>query len=315
MASRRRNRAVAHHLAIIGGLALALLPLAGCAGGATTTTGGTTGGKIQVVAAENFWGSIATQLGGSRVAVTSIIANPATDPHDYEPTAQDARVFAGAQYAIVNGAGYDAWAQQALDANPSGARRVLDIGRLAGRTAGDNPHMWYSPSIVARVADQITADLKHLDGAGAAYYDQQHTAFKTVALKPYHDAIAAIAARYTGTPVGATESVFGDMAPALGLTLITPPSLMKAIAEGQDLTAGDKATMSQQIGQHQIKVLVFNSQNATSDVNGFVNQARAVGIPVVAMSETLSPVGASFQDWQVAQLKALDAALAQATGK
>ena len=290
-----------------------VLALASC--GSSSASGAVLTGKVQVVAAENFWGSIAAQVGGDHVNVTSIITNPATDPHDYEPTSQDARVFATTQYAIVNGAGYDTWAQQALDANPSDGRKELDVAKLAGRVDGDNPHMWYNPAIVNQVADQITADLKSLDAADAAYFDQQNVQFKTVALKQYDDLISSIKTTYAGTAVGATESIFEDLAPACGLNLITPPSLMKAIAEGEDLTADDKATMSQQIASKQIKVLVFNSQNTTSDVNGFVGEARAAGIPVISITETLSPAGASFQAWQVAQLQALQAALAQATGK
>jgi zinc/manganese transport system substrate-binding protein len=296
-----------------GALALGLfvLPLAACSGSANPSQDG---GKVRVVAAENFWGSIATQLGGDHATVSSIITNPATDPHDYEITPADARVFATTRYAIVNGAGYDTWAQQALDANPSPVRKELDVGKLAGRRDGDNPHMWYSPAIVQQVADQITADLKHLDAADAAYFDQQHDAFTTAALRQYRGLIATIKAQYAGTPVGATESIFEDMAPACGLTLITPPGLMKSIAEGTDLTAEEKATMNQQIAARQIKLLVYNAQNTTNDVNDFVGAARAVGIPVVSITETLSPTGASFQAWQVAQLRALQSALAQAAG-
>jgi zinc/manganese transport system substrate-binding protein len=174
--------------------------------------------------------------------------------------------------------------------------------------------MWYSPAIVQEVADQITADLKRLDPADAPYFDQQDTTFKTATLHPYNALIAAIKAQYAGTSVGATESLFEDMADACGLTLVTPLSLMRAVAEGQDLTAEDKATMNQQIAQKQIHVLVFNAQNTTNDVNGFVGAARAAGIPVVSLTETLSPAGASFQAWQVAQLRALQSALAQAAG-
>jgi zinc/manganese transport system substrate-binding protein len=297
-------------------LAVIVVVLTGCGSsvaGNGQPRGG--GGKVQVVAAENFWGSIAAQVGGDHVQVTSIITSPDTDPHDYEPTSQDARTFATAQYAIVNGAGYDTWAQQSLDANPNSARKELDVAELAGRANGDNPHMWYSPTIVNKVADQITKDLKSLDASDATYFDQQNQLFKTVTLKQYNDLIATIKSKYTGTPVGATESIFEDLAPALGLNLITPPSLMKAIAEGEDLTAEDKATMSQQIATKQIKVLVFNSQNTTNDVNGFVNEAKAAGIPIVSITETLSPAGASFQAWQVAQMQSLQAALVQATGK
>src|SRR5919109_1601805 len=127
----------------LGILVAASVAIAGCgAGGASTAASG----KLQVVAAENFWGSIAQQLGGDRVQVTSVIHNPATDPHDYEPTPADARTMAGAQLAIVNGVGYDPWAPKLLSANPVSGRVELNVGDLVGMKAGGNPHRWYSPT-------------------------------------------------------------------------------------------------------------------------------------------------------------------------
>ncbi len=191
-------------MALVLPVLLLVTQLAACS---TSTPPASGGGTISVVAAENFWGSIAAQVGGNHVHVTNIITSPDTDPHSYEPTSGDARAFAVAQYAIVNGAGYDVWAQKALDTNPGSGRKELDVGKLAGRKEGDNPHMWYSPAIVTQVANQITADLKGIDAADATYFDQQNAAFKTQALKGYSDLIAAIKAKYAGTPVGATESI------------------------------------------------------------------------------------------------------------
>ena len=98
-----------------------------------------------MVAAENFWGSIAAQLGGEQVEVHSIIVNPDTDPHSYEPTPRDARTLAGSQLAIVNGVGYDNWASKLLAASPQSGRVVLNVGDLLGLQRGDNPHRWYFP--------------------------------------------------------------------------------------------------------------------------------------------------------------------------
>jgi zinc/manganese transport system substrate-binding protein len=284
----------------------ALVALGGC--GLTTSTQ-VSNGKVEVVAAENFWGSIASQLGGDKVEVISIIANPATDPHVYEATANDARLIARAGYFIVNGAGYDPWAPKLAAANPVSGRRTLDVSVLAGVKEGGNPHMWYSPDIVGKVIDRITSDLGQLDANDAAYFDQQSAAYKTVGLKDYQDTIDAIKQKHARTPVGASESIFAYMAPALGLNLITPPDYMKAISEGTDPSAADKATVDRQVTTKQIKVFVFNSQNSTPDVQSIVSKARAAGIPVVQITETLSPAGADFQDWQTGQLKALLAAL------
>jgi zinc/manganese transport system substrate-binding protein len=298
--------------------------LAGALSGCTTSPGtaadngartGANSAVINVVAAENFWGSLAQQLGGAHVKVTSIIDNPDADPHDYEPTAADARTMAGAGLVVINGVGYDAWAAKLVDANPAAKRTVLTVGDLVGAKEGGNPHRWYNPDDVHKVIDQITADFKKVDPSDAAYFDIRHNAVLNTNLKTYFDLIGQIRAGYAGTPVGASESIFAMLAPATGLNLLTPASLLTAISEGSDPTAQDKATVDAQIKTKQIKVYVYNSQNATPDVQTQVDAAKAQGIPVTTITETLTPAGASFQDWQVAQLTALKQALATATGK
>jgi zinc/manganese transport system substrate-binding protein len=286
--------------------------LAGC--GTSASTGGGSG-KLRVVAAENFWGSIASQLGGERVQVTSIITSPAADPHDYEPTARDARTLAGARLVIVNGVGYDPWASKLLSANPVAGRQAVTVGSVVGVAAGGNPHRWYSPPDVQRVIDAITASYKQLDPGHDAYYDQQRTSFETHALGEYKRLIAAIKQHYAGVAVGASESIFEPLAQSLGLKLLTPPGFMNAVSEGADPTAADKNTVDRQIAQRQIKVWVYNSQNATPDVKRLTNAARSHGIQVATVTETPTPAGASFQDWQARELQALARSLAAATGR
>jgi len=289
--------------------------LTACGGGSTGSAAGSSSGKLQVVAAENFWGSIASQLGGSKVAVHSIIVNPDTDPHSYEPKASDGVVLAKSQMAIVNGIGYDAWASKLIAANPSSSRKVLDVGDLLGLVEGDNPHQWYSPSSVHRVINQIVADYKQLDPNDSAYFDQQRTKFETHGLAEYNKMIATIRARYAGVPVGYSESIFQPLGEALGLKLLTPYSFAKAISEGTDVSAADKQTVDTQAQTRLIKVWVYNSQNATPDVQRVNQLARAAKIPITTITETLSPASATFEQWQVAQLQSLQQALHQATGK
>jgi zinc/manganese transport system substrate-binding protein len=273
------------------------------------------GPTIQVVAAENFWGSIASQLGGDRVHVTSVITSPATDPHDYEPTAADARTLAGAQLVIVNGIGYDPWADKLLAANPVHGRVELKVGDLVGVKAGGNPHRWYSPDDVQKVIAAIVRDYTQLDPKDAAYFKQQQFRFETQGLAQYKGLIATIKRKYHGVAVGASESIFALMAPALGLDLLTPPSFLKAISEGTEPSAADKTTVDRQVAKKQIKVWVFNSQNSTPDVQRITDAARKQGIPVTTITETLVPGSANFEQWQSRQLEALAAALAKATGR
>jgi zinc/manganese transport system substrate-binding protein len=295
--------------------AVTLCLVTGACSSGTSQPAAASAAKLPVVAAENFWGSLASQLGGDRVQVRSIINSPDTDPHAYEATPADGRRVASARYVIYNGIGYDPWAPKVLAANPQAGRVVLNVGNLVGVKEGGNPHRWYSPPDVLKVVDQITADYKRLDPADASYFDQRKSAFTTTALRRYNSLIADIRARYAGTPVGASESIFFPLAEATGLNLLTPGSFLTAISDGTEPTAADKTTIDAQIRSHQIKVYVFNSQNSTPDVKAQVDEARAAGIPTTTFTETLTPPTASFQDWQVAQLEALESTLARAAGK
>jgi zinc/manganese transport system substrate-binding protein len=287
--------------------------LAGCdSSGPSATAGARGGGRLKVVAAENFWGSIASQLGGSRVDVSSIIVNPDTDPHSYEPTAADARTIAGAQLAIVNGIGYDDWAPKLLTASPAEGRIVLNVGGLLGLKNGDNPHQWYSPASVKRVVGQIVADYDRLDPANAGYYAAREQTLETRSLARYDELRAQIRAKYAGTPVGYSESIFRPLGEDLGLKLLTPYSFAKAIAEGGEVTAQDKRTVDEQAEGRRIEVWVFNGQNVTPDVQRVNEIARAHGIPIATVTETLEPASDTFEQWQVAQLEGLERALAEA---
>ena len=307
----------AHRHAFTGVAVAGALMLSACATSPNRQPSTGPGGQrvIAVAASINAWGSILAQLGGVHVKTTSIITNPNTDPHDYEPSPADARVIDTAAVFVENGIGYDGWAAKALEASPDSDRTVIDVGDLVGIPNGGNPHRWYSPSNVDKVADAITAALKKTDPADASYFETQRTSFANKGLARYHELISQIRTTYAGTPVGASESIFAPLSDALGLKLITPPSFLQAISEGTDPSAADKATIDDQISHHLIKVYVYNSQNATPDVSAQVSAAKKQGIPVTAVTETLSPAGATFEQWQTAQLQSLAVALRQATGR
>ncbi|MHB8234238.1 MAG: metal ABC transporter solute-binding protein, Zn/Mn family [Solirubrobacteraceae bacterium] len=292
-------------------LALLALMLAACGRSGSAARGG----RFEVVAAENTWGSIAAQLAGDRASVTSLIVNPDTDPHSYEPTAQDARTLAGAQMAIVNGLGYDSWSGKLLQASPLEGRIDLNVGATLGLHDGDNPHQWYAPASVRRVIAAIVAGYDRLDPRDASYFAQRERALLGAGLARYDALRREIRTRYAGVPVGYSESIFEPLGDDLGLRLLTPEGFAKAVAEGGDVTAADKQTVDEQANKRQIAVWVFNSQNVTPDVQRVTELARARGIPVATVTETLSPAGDSFQQWQVAQLQALARALEEATGR
>lgn len=283
---------------------------AGCSacGGGTAVPGG---GAVAVVAAENVWGSIVSQLGGSHVSVTSVVTDPNADPHDYQSTPSTARAFATARYVVVNGAGYDPWADSLLSANQSSSRTVLTVAGALGKRTGDNPHFWYSPQYVEQVATRITGDLSSIDPGDAAYFAQQHATFDA-ALAPYHDRIGAIRQQFSGRRIAATETVFQYMADALGLDVITPPEFMKAVSVGNDPPASTISTFQQQLATRMATLLVYNQQTATAVTTNLKQAATQQGIPVVGVTETMQPAGASFQDWMLAELTRVQTALGAA---
>jgi len=307
---RKRGYARVWALLPVIGVVAALVSGCGKAG-----PGEAADGRLRVVAAESTWGSIAAQLGGDRIDLTETVSSPAADPHDYEPTSEDARTMAGAQLAIVNGLGYDTWATKLLEASPSEGRRAIDVGDVLGLEDGDNPHQWYSPSSVRRVTARIAAAYEAADPADAAYFRQRRHRFERVGLREYDRLIARIRANYGGTPVGASESIFAPLAPALGLRLLTPSGFLDSVSEGTEPTPADKVVADRQIADRQIAVWVYNRQNATPDVQRLNHAAEAAGIPIATVTETPAPAGARFQDWQVRQLRALEATLSRGRGR
>lgn len=296
--------------------ALLVVATSACSAASTappTSGAGGAGRAISVVAAENDWASIASQIGGTHVRVTSIINDPNADPHVYEPTPADGRAVASAGLVWSNGIGYDTWMAKLLAADP-GKRAVLKVGAVIGVGDGANPHRWYNPGDVQRVIAAYVADLSRLDPGDAGYFAAQARQFNEVALKDYNGLVAGIRATYGGTPVGASESIFSMLAPALGLKVLTPEAFLRAISNGTDVSAGDKAITDGQIRNRLIKVYVYNSQNTTPDIQAQVAQCRALGIPTATITETLTPASASYQEWQSGQLRGIEAALARAVG-
>jgi zinc/manganese transport system substrate-binding protein len=274
-------------------------------------------GVLQVVAAENFWGSLASQIGGSHVHVMSVVSDPNADPHEYETNAADARAVAGASYVIENGAGYDSWMDKLLNAGAGSVpdRKVLNVAVLVGKKEGDNPHLWYDPDYVNTAAAQMEQDLAALDPANASYYEAQYQTLRASLLQ-YQDRIATIKQQFGGTKVAATEDIFAYLANAAGLDLVSPPAFIEAVAEGNDPPAASVVQFEEQLKSGQVKVLVYNEQTVTPLTDSMKALAAQEDIPIVGVTETIQPPDVPFQEWMNAQLISLQNALnAQALGQ
>jgi zinc/manganese transport system substrate-binding protein len=304
----RRQRPLA--VALVVGCAGLLVGVCACSSTSSSApvVAGTKARTLRIVAGENFWGSIVAQLAGRVGQVTSVVSDPNADPHSYQSSSDNARAFADADYVVLNGAGYDSWADRLIKGNPSSKRKVLTVADLLGKKDGDNPHFWYDPDAVTKVADRITADLKALDPSDAGYFDAQHTAFDN-ASAPYRAQLAAIKAKFAGTPVASTESIFVYLADYLGLKVVSPTEFMQAVAEGNDPPAPSVAAFMDLMSKKEAKVLVYNRQTSTEVTTNLRKLATKEGIPVVGVTETIQPPQRSFEDWFGAELADLQNAL------
>jgi zinc/manganese transport system substrate-binding protein len=263
---------------------------------------------ITVVAAENFYGDIARQIGGAQVAVASILTNPDQDPHEFEASPSTARAFADAAVVIVNGAGYDGWAVKLLSASPATSRAVIVVAALVRKKTGDNPHVWYDPATMPAVAEALSSLFVKLDPAHQADYARRLRIFRD-SMKPLDERIAEMNKKYSGKPVTATEPVFGYMAAALGLDMRNA-GFQLAVMNDTEPSAGAVAAFEKDLRTRAVKVMLYNSQTSEALTRRMRKIATQAGVPVVGVTET-EPRGKDYQEWMLSQLNALDRALAR----
>lgn len=288
---------------------LALVAL--CAGlpGSRIQTTQAAGMVVQAVASTNVYGDVIKQIGGAHVAVFSILSNPNTDPHTYESNTTDAAAVARATLVVQNGLGYDSFIVKLENASPRSDRTVLDAGARLGYRTGDNPHIWYDPATMPRVAALVAAELSRQDRADAASFAANLRAFD-LSLKPWTAGIAAVRKQYAGTPVAITEPVFGYEALALGLKILTPNSFALAIMQGNDPSPQDAQTETDLFTQNRVKVFFYNQQAVAPITVKLLGLARSHHIAVVGVYET-KPLAMTYQQWMLAELQATRLALSK----
>jgi zinc/manganese transport system substrate-binding protein len=264
-------------------------------------------GKIAVVAAENFYGDVARQIGGVDVLVTSILSNPDQDPHLFETTPSVVKQIAAAQIVILNGADYDPWMDKLLKVSPEPGRTAIVVSDLVGKKAGDNPHLWYDPGTMPAAAKALAEALATADPAHKGGYAARLGTF-LASLKPINEKIAAIRGKFVGTTVTASEPVFGYMATALGLKMRNE-EFQLSIMNDTEPSARDVAAFQDDLKNHKVRVMFYNKQASNKAVQTLVDLAHASKIPVVGVTET-APPGLSYQKWMLTQLNETDKALA-----
>lgn len=292
--------------------AAAILALAALATGCSATSAsirGSSGGKIVAVGAENQYASVISSVGGKYVQVSAIESNPNTDPHTFEASASVAQTVSQAKLIVQNGLGYDSYMDKIESAAPSAGRKVIVAAQLLGLPdSTPNPHLWYRPSTMPAVARAVAAGLAAIQPAHAAYFRANAAAFDR-SLRPWYQALAKFKAAYPNTPVATTEPVGDYMLQAAGTRNLTPFAFQADIMNGVDPAPQYVSLQTSLFNQRKVKVFLYNQQVTSSLTATFLSAAHRNGIPVVGVYETM-PTGYTYQSWMVAEVQALQKAVA-----
>jgi zinc/manganese transport system substrate-binding protein len=271
------------------------------------------GPVIAVVAGENFWGSLVSQMGGNDTSVLSVVNDPNADPHEYEANTSDAVAVAHASYIIENGVGYDTWLQQLVASDGSANQTILNVGAInhvvvdGGIVAG-NPHMWYNPLYVNATLAAMFHNLSVLDPSQEAYFSANYARINA-SIDPVYGQATQIQHQFAGAVVAATESLFVYLANFTHLDLVSPPMFMQAVAEGNDPPANSVVEFQCQLESGHVRLLVYNEQTVTPTTTAMRTIAAEHHVTSVGMTETILPVGLSFQSWMGGQIESLQNAL------
>jgi len=289
---------------LVSGLAAVLLApaVAGC------STAAVADGKIHAVAGENFYGDAISRIGGDLVSVTSILNDPNVDPHTYESSVQSAEQVADAALVVENGLGYDAFLDHLMSASPAGGRKVVDVQQLLGLPDGSNPHVWYDPATLPKVARAVAVELEAIQPASTTTFEANLAEY-LASFAPLTSKLEEVKARYSGTPVSYTESVAGYMLAALDFKVLTPAGFARAIEDGTDPSATDVAAEQDLLTGREVKLLIYNDQATTPVTESAKALAGQSGVPVVGVSETMPGRASGYVGWQLAQLNAIESAL------
>jgi zinc/manganese transport system substrate-binding protein len=271
------------------------------------------GGRIVAVGAENEYANVIAQIGGRYVSVSAILSNPNTDPHTFEASPSIAQTVSEARIVVQNGLGYDEFMTKIESASSSASRRVINVQRLLGLPDSDpNPHLWYSPRTMPAVAKALVQDLSAMEPSHAAYFRADEQRFDT-SLQPWRRAMQAFRTHHPGTAVASTEPVADDLLQAAGIANLTPMRLQDDIMNGTDLAPQAVSAQDALFSGHRVKALIYNQQVTDTVTEGFLKAAGAAGVPVVGVYETMPTPGYSYQSWMLAELRAIERAVLDAT--
>jgi len=267
-------------------------------------------GKIVAVGAENQYADLISQVGGKYVQASALMSSPSTDPHTFEASIAVAREVGSAQLVVQNGLGYDSFMNAIESAAPSTGRTVVDVQRLLGRPDDTpNPHLWYDPATMPRVASAVAAALARVQPSHATYFRANAAAF-AASLGPLRAAVASFKSAYAGVPVAVSEPVANYLLTALGADNRTPWTFQSDVMNGVDPSPQDVAAQRALFTGHKVRAFLYNRQVTDALTESFVTLANQNHIQVVGVSETMPEPGYRYQSWMLATVHDLRAAVA-----
>ena len=291
-------------IAAVAAVTAAVTACSGTASGAPNASG-----KIVAIGAENEYADVIGQIGGKYVEASAIMSNPNTDPHTFEASPAVAREVSAAQLIVQNGVSYDTFMSTIESASPNSGRKVIDVQQLLGLpNSTANPHLWYNPDTMPKVADAVAADLAAIQPSHAAYFDANAKTF-IASLTPWYNAIAAFKKAYAGTPVATTEPVADYMLQAVGADNMTPWTFQADIMNGVDPSPQLTATQRALFTDHKVKVFLYNQQVTDPLTDSLITLANQNHIPVVGVYETMPVPGYDYQSWMLAEVQDLTKAV------
>lgn len=255
--------------------------------------------KLNIVTTTDFYGEVAKAVVGDKGSVSSIINNPAIDPHDYEPTTKVAQQVSKADITVANGIGYDAWMNKL---NKNG--QYIKIGEdVMAKKTGDNPHIWYNPATMPKYAKYLAKELSKKKPKNKAYFEKNADKY-IASLAPVQQELKQLKStsdKLANKNVYVSEPVFDYSLQATGFR-VTNEAFENAVEKGTDPSPAIIKDMHQGLKEKNISFFVFNTQTDSKLVNNLVKMAKQNNIPVLNVTETL-PKGKNYKQWMLSQYK------------
>lgn len=265
--------------------------------------------KIKIVTTTDFYGEVAKKVVGNKGSVQSIINKPGIDPHDYEPTTGIAKDVSTADITIANGLGYDSWMNK-LTKNDSSAK-ILVGENVMSKKMGANPHIWYDPQTMPKLAKYLAKELGKKQPKNKSYFEKNAREYID-SLKPVQselEKLKQIAENTNNKEVYVSEPVFDYSIDSMGFK-VGNSSFEESIEKGTDPAPKIVKNMRQGIIEHKISFLVYNSQSDSKIVDNIVKLANKNNIPVLKVTETL-PADKTYKEWMLSQYKQLNKILVE----